>query len=246
VADGAYFGIDVSPLVTRLTSERLEDGGWNCERASGSVRSSFDTTINVLDGLREYEQVAGGTPESRAAREPGEEYLRKRGLFRRLSTGEPADEQYLRFAHPNRWHYDILRALDFARTGSRDRAAAIRYAHDHGISLPIYPQPVDKPDTGGRPGADRRSARWSSQSCSSISQPVGTTMARTKKATTTGMAKGDPAGVSIMTGQIPIKAPVVQAMATIAAPLATPGVDSGRPAAAGPRGISAVTPASSA
>ena len=100
VADGAYFGVDVSPIVERLVGERLDDGGWNCERANGSVRSSFDTTINVLEGLLEYERASGGTAASRAARASGEEYLLERGLFRRLSTGEPADERYLRFAAP--------------------------------------------------------------------------------------------------------------------------------------------------
>ena len=118
VADGAYFGVDVSPLVSRLIGERLDDGGWNCERANGSVRSSFDTTINVLEGLLEYERATGGTPGSRAARTSGEEFLLERGLFRRLSTGKPADEQFLRFAHPNRWHYDVLRALDYFRDGA--------------------------------------------------------------------------------------------------------------------------------
>src|SRR5438552_14982950 len=29
VANGAYFGVDVSPIVQRLVGERLEDGGWN-------------------------------------------------------------------------------------------------------------------------------------------------------------------------------------------------------------------------
>ena len=103
VADGAYFGVDVSPIVDRLTGERLDDGGWNCERANGSVRSSFATTINVLEGLLEYERATGGTPASREARKSGEEYLLERGLFRRLSTGEPADEQFLLFLHPSRW-----------------------------------------------------------------------------------------------------------------------------------------------
>ncbi len=83
VADGAYFGVDVSPLVARLAGERLDDGGWNCERANGSVRSSFATTINVLEGLLEYERATGGTPESREARKSGEEYLLERNLFRR-------------------------------------------------------------------------------------------------------------------------------------------------------------------
>jgi hypothetical protein len=115
LADGAYFGVDVSSIAGRLAGERLDDGGWNCERAGGSVRSSFASTINVLEGLLEYERATGGTPESREARKSGEEYLLKRGLFRRLSTGEPADEQFLLFLHPNRWHYDVLRALDYFR-----------------------------------------------------------------------------------------------------------------------------------
>lgn len=115
VADGAYFGVDVSPIVDRLVGERLDDGGWNCERINGSVRSSFATTINVLEGLLEYERSTGGTPQSREARRSGEEFLLERNLFRRLGSGEPADAQFLRFTHPNRWRYDILRALDYFR-----------------------------------------------------------------------------------------------------------------------------------
>jgi hypothetical protein len=113
VADGAYFGVDISPIVGRLIGERLADGGWNCERVNGSVRSSFATTINALEGLLEYERATGGTPESREARKSGEEFLLERSLFGRLSTGEPADEQFLRFTHPSRWRYDVLRALDY-------------------------------------------------------------------------------------------------------------------------------------
>ena len=113
VADGAYFGVDVSSIVDRLVGERLDDGGWNCERANGSVRSSFASTINVLEGLLEYERATGGTLESREARKSGEEYLLERNLFRRLSTGEPADEKFLSFLHPSRWRYDVLRALDY-------------------------------------------------------------------------------------------------------------------------------------
>ena len=119
VADGAYFGVDVSPIVERLAGERQSDGGWNCERERGSVRSSFASTINVLEGLLSYELATGGTPESIEARGAGEEYLLERHLFRRLSTGEPADDAFLSFLYPNRWHYDVLRALDhFRATGA--------------------------------------------------------------------------------------------------------------------------------
>jgi hypothetical protein len=135
VADGAYFGVDVSSIVDRLAGERLDDGGWNCERANGSARSSFASTINVLEGLLQYERATGGTPESRAARKSGEEYLLERNLFRRLSTGEPADERFLSFLHPNRWHYDALRALDYFRSSAvltgADPDPRLRDAIDH-------------------------------------------------------------------------------------------------------------------
>lgn len=118
VANGVYFGVDVSSIVERLVKEHLDDGGWNCQAENGSVRSSFATTINVLEGLVEFERTTGGTPESRAARRSGEEYLLERSLFRRLSTGEPADRRFLTFLHPNRWRYDVLRALDHFRSAA--------------------------------------------------------------------------------------------------------------------------------
>jgi hypothetical protein len=119
IATGAYFGVDVAPIVERVLGEQLDDGGWNCEAENGSVRSSFDTTINVLDGLLEYERLTGGHAEVHAARRRGEEYLLERNLFRRRSTGAVADPAYLDFAFPYYWHYDVLRALDhFRRSGT--------------------------------------------------------------------------------------------------------------------------------
>lgn len=115
VTAGVYFGVEVSPILARLLGERQPDGGWNCERCNGSHRSSFHTTINVLEALLAYQQAKGATPQILAARAAGEEYLLKRHLFRRLETGEPVDERYLQFLHPTRWRYDILRGLDYFR-----------------------------------------------------------------------------------------------------------------------------------
>ncbi len=114
LALGAYFGRPTESLARRLVGEQLEDGGWNCE-APKSTRSSFHTTICVLEGLLEYERAVGSAPEIAAARRRGEEYLLTRALFRRLSTGEVANAAFLRFAFPPRYHYDILRALDYLR-----------------------------------------------------------------------------------------------------------------------------------
>ena len=120
IETGAHFGVDVAAIVDRILEERLKDGGWNCEAEDGSVRSSFDTTINVLDGLFEFERATGGSAEVRTARRGGEEYLLERGLFRRKSTGEVVDPAYREFAFPYYWHYDVLRALDYFRQTGAD------------------------------------------------------------------------------------------------------------------------------
>jgi hypothetical protein len=114
LALGAYFGRPTESLARRLVSEQLGDGGWNCE-APRSARSSFHTTICVLEGLLEYERAVGSAPEIAAARRRGEEYLLDRSLFRRRSTGEVANPAFLELAFPPRYHYDVLRALDYFR-----------------------------------------------------------------------------------------------------------------------------------
>ena len=113
IESGAYFGVDVAPIVERVLGERLADGGWNCEAENGSVRSSFHTTIDVLDGLLEFERATGGSDAVRERRRSGEQYLLERVLFRRKSTGEVADPAFLDFALPYYWRYDVLRALDY-------------------------------------------------------------------------------------------------------------------------------------
>jgi len=123
VALGAYYGVDITPVVTRLLGEQMDDGGWNCEQETGSKRGSFHTTIEVLEGLTEYEQAAGDVPEVTAAIERGQQYLLKRRMFRRLSTGEPIEKDrqtgaasaWTQFSHPTFWHYDLLRGLDYLR-----------------------------------------------------------------------------------------------------------------------------------
>jgi hypothetical protein len=115
VALGAYFGERSDRLVDRLLGEQLADGGWNCEAERGSVRSSFHTTICVLEGLLAFEQAFGATPAITDARRRAHEYLLERRLLRRLSTGEIIKPTWAQFAFPTLWHYDVLRALDYLR-----------------------------------------------------------------------------------------------------------------------------------
>jgi len=128
---GAYFGERSDRLVDRLLGEQLEDGGWNCEAERGSVRSSFHTTICVLEGLLAFERAFGADSVVTAARARAEEYLLERRLLRRLSSGDVIDPAWTRFAFPPLWHYDVLRGLDYLRAaGARpdarvDEAVAI-------------------------------------------------------------------------------------------------------------------------
>lgn len=112
LAAGAYFGEGSDRLAARLVSEQKEDGGWNCYE---SKRSSFHSTICVLEGLLEYEKTKGATAEITGARLRGHEYLLERRLFRSLSTGEVIEPKWLQFTFPTRWHYDVLWGLDYLR-----------------------------------------------------------------------------------------------------------------------------------
>jgi hypothetical protein len=116
---GAYFGVDVEGIVTRLLVDQLDDGGWNCETERGSTVSSFASTICVLEGLLEYERAGAGSDETLAARRRGEHYLLERSLFRRRSTGQVPVADWLEFSFPTRWHYDVLRGLDYFRRADR-------------------------------------------------------------------------------------------------------------------------------
>jgi hypothetical protein len=122
LAIGAYFGEARDGLAGRLLQEQLSDGGWNCA-APPSRRSSFHTTICVLEGLLEYENARGPRPEITGARLRGQEYLLERRLFRSRSTGQVlaidrktgTAPRWTEISFPTRWHYDILWGLDYLR-----------------------------------------------------------------------------------------------------------------------------------
>jgi hypothetical protein len=122
LALGAYFKKPNHALARRLLSQQLEDGGWNCEAVEPSAkrppsrRSSFHTTICVLEGLLAYQRAGHKSAAVTKARKRGESYLLERRMFRSLRTGEVIDERWLRFAFPTFWHYDVLRGLDYLRS----------------------------------------------------------------------------------------------------------------------------------
>lgn len=171
-AVGAYFGQDVRGIIDRLLGEQLSDGGWNCEAPHGSTRSSFNTTICVLEALLEHERATGGSPEVIEARLRGQEYLLERRLFRRRSTGEVIERDrkggasWTRFAFPTWWHYDVLRALEYLRSAGvtpdgrvADAIELVASKRDDDGRWPLEIQhpgkmPVETDEAEGRP------SRW--------------------------------------------------------------------------------------
>lgn len=112
----SYFGHDDSRLDTlagHLLEQQMPDGGWNCRRDLGATHASVHTTISVLEGLRHYEQDRGRKLRTvRAAQGRGREFLLMHRLFRSHRTGEVIKPIFTVFTS-TRWHYDILRALDY-------------------------------------------------------------------------------------------------------------------------------------
>jgi hypothetical protein len=169
---GAYFGQNVDGIVDRLLGEQLADGGWNCEAPTRSARSSFNTTICVLEALAEYERAGGATPALGSAQRRGQEFLLEGRLLRRGSTGEviardrKGGGDWTQLAFPSWWHYDVLRGLDHFRRAGRapdERAAeavelvASKRDRDGRWPLDImYPgrMPVELDESAGRP------SRW--------------------------------------------------------------------------------------
>jgi hypothetical protein len=99
------------PLVRCLVRAQLADGGWNCQRSSN--HGSFNTTISVLEGLREWASATDGASGVEVAAAHGCEFFLTHRMYRSHRTGKVVKEQMTRFTFPYHWHYDVLRGLDY-------------------------------------------------------------------------------------------------------------------------------------
>lgn len=126
----SYFFEEVGdpPQIEHILSRQKDDGGWNCRVSS--ERSSFHTTLSVLEALREYEDAVGGDRDLAAARQRAHEYLLERRLMFSLSTGELIEKRWLLLSFPPRWFYDILRALDYLRISGMEPDPRMKEALD--------------------------------------------------------------------------------------------------------------------
>ena len=120
-------------MVENLLSERMPDGAWNCHRHGKSKphHSSFHTTFNVLEGLREW---LDATPKHAlrndvvAAEKGALEFMLEHRLFKSDKTGKIINYNFTLLSYPHRWHYDVLRGLAYF--------AHINAPHDGGCRTP--------------------------------------------------------------------------------------------------------------
>jgi hypothetical protein len=130
----SYFQYDDERLDTiadHLLQQQMFDGGWNCQRPFGATHASFHTTISALEGLRLYALHRGLKARAlRAAQRRGREFLLVHGLFRSHRTGEIVKPIFSFFSFPPRWHYDILRALDYFQAVNAPRDQRLAEAID--------------------------------------------------------------------------------------------------------------------
>jgi len=118
---GSYFGLDQEHLV-RLAEIVLElqmpDGGWNyrSQRLPKTRHSSFHTTFDILEGLKDATD-SGILPVQafRQSEARALEFMLAHHLYRSDRTGEIFSESFTRLSHPSRWHYRVLRGLNYFR-----------------------------------------------------------------------------------------------------------------------------------
>jgi hypothetical protein len=164
-----YFGVSgpvPGGIASWILSRQMPDGGWNCEDWRGATHGSFHTTISVLEGLEAYRLARPA--EAKVAAEAvaaGREFLLVHRLYKSHRTGEVADPVFTKFSFPPRWHYDVLRGLDYLAAVAANRDTRIQDAIDLLISKrradgrwPLqHPHPARlhfKMEQGGKP------SRW--------------------------------------------------------------------------------------
>lgn len=107
---------DLQSIVDFVLSQRVADGGFNCQSNRGTcVHSSLHTTLSVLEGFQEYS--ANGyryrLPEIQDVVKTSHAFILMHKLYQSDKTGKTIDPKMLMLSYPSRWRYDILRCLDY-------------------------------------------------------------------------------------------------------------------------------------
>ncbi len=131
-----HFNIDderINRMLEFLFLAQMPDKGWNCEKYKGAKHSSFHTTISVLEGLREYEKrfpKSDLMDDIRQKKQDGIEFLLQHRLYQSSTTGKVFDPIMIKLSFPPRWHFDIIRCLDYFQENNIDQDERMNDAMD--------------------------------------------------------------------------------------------------------------------
>lgn len=104
-------------VVDWIIEQQLADGGWNCQSLrSGSSHGSYHTSISVLEALAELATNGGDDPALGEAAAKGREFFLDHRMYKSHRTGAVSHPTYTKLSFPPRWHYDVLRGLDYFRS----------------------------------------------------------------------------------------------------------------------------------
>lgn len=105
----------IEEIIDYILDKQFADGGWNCRWEVDHDHSSLHTTINILEGLKEYIEngYAYRKQEIQEAMAGGHEFVLMHRLFRSDRTGKVIDHRMTMLSYPVRWKFDALRALDY-------------------------------------------------------------------------------------------------------------------------------------
>lgn len=118
-----YFGYQhdlLSRVVEYLISQQGEGGYWLANNSEATRLYRFETTLLVLEGLRQYRDQHhtkdGGLLDAEVK---GQEFLLRHQLY--LDAGKAIKNNWISFSFPPYWFYDVLTALDYFRQSGTHR-----------------------------------------------------------------------------------------------------------------------------
>ncbi|MCF8241607.1 MAG: hypothetical protein K9J16_09495 [Melioribacteraceae bacterium] len=113
----SYFKINhekITSLVDHLLNHQFKDGGWNCQWYRGATHSSFNTTLSVLEALDDFQNFSDyKSTDINISVSKAHEFLFAHRLYKSDKTGKVVSSTFTKFSFPPRWHYDVLRVMDY-------------------------------------------------------------------------------------------------------------------------------------
>jgi hypothetical protein len=123
----------VAEMLDYLLDHVMPDGGYNCEWDRGATHSSVHTTMSAIEAFDELliRSTEFDMDVIRHARRRAEDFLLRKRLVRRETTGELIQSSMIDYHYPARWKYDVMRPLlHFAETGFPEDPAMTPWIDD--------------------------------------------------------------------------------------------------------------------